>query len=542
MKGVILSGGKANQSLCQVYGNIPTALIPIYGKPIIFHILNEFIKIGIREVYVTVGYQDYKVENYINKFFHSVKIKIHFIKVDETKKPGNSLYSALEKIQKGKVFISLADTICDFKEEYLNKGDFVLASKKFDRSDLWCTVTRNSDNDLFKIRDKEREINKKELALTGIYVLNEVEVLKDLGHNDLEDSYEISYLLKKYHEKRAIKVYETGNWLDFGHIEKYQKSKKRLLEARSFNSLSFNDILGTITKKSTYTDKFVAEIKWLVNLPGKLKVLSPRVLDYSLDKGNSFVTMEYYSYQTMTEIWLFSNFNKRVFKSIIDKVLDILFLFKEEHRHVSEKDYKSVYLEKTLQRVSLIKEQNEKHLNLLLSGDKKGYVFINKRKLKSWRLLKEEVISEIAKLYNTEDNCLIHGDYCFSNLLYDINSGVLRLIDPRGIWGSSSAGDIKYDIAKLRHSIVGDYDFIVNDLFVVTIEENKIEYTIENNESQLKVKKYFDNKIAKKFNLQDIKLIEGLLFLSMIPLHANSVDRQIVLLSKAIEKLNDFSN
>jgi len=543
MKGIILSGGRADQSLCQVFGDIPTALIPIYGKPIIFHILNEFLKIGITEVYITIGHQAHRVESYVNNFFQSSKMKVHFILVDETKKPGNSLFEAIKKIKSGKVFISLADTICEFDKTYIDKGDYILASRKFDKSDLWCTVLRDKNNKLISIRDKEKDINKKELALTGIYVLNDISVFNELTSiNSEEDNYEISYLLKKYNEHNEIKVLETSKWLDFGHIEKYQKSKKRLLEARSFNSLTFNDTLGTITKKSTYTEKFVAEIQWLINLPNQLKVLSPRVLEYSLNQENSFVTMEYYSYQTMTEIWLFSNFNKRVLKSIIDKVLEILYLFTQEKRTVSKEDYNSVYLDKTLKRVALIQKQQHKNLEQLLSGNEEGYVSINNRKLKSWSLLQEKVISEIKNLYNENDNCLIHGDYCFSNLLYDINSGVLRLIDPRGIWGTSSAGDIKYDIAKLRHSIVGDYDFIVNDLFLLTVNNTGITYKIENTKSQLKAKKYFDNLISKEFNLKDIKLIEGLLFLSMIPLHANSSDRQVVLLAKAIEKLNDFSN
>ena len=43
MKGVILSGGKADQSICQVFGDVQTALIPVNGKPIIFHVISRII-------------------------------------------------------------------------------------------------------------------------------------------------------------------------------------------------------------------------------------------------------------------------------------------------------------------------------------------------------------------------------------------------------------------------------------------------------------------------------------------------------------------
>ena len=40
------------------------------------------------------------------------------------------------------------------------------------------------------------------------------------------------------------------------------------------------------------------------------------------------------------------------------------------------------------------------------------------------------------------------------------------MIDPRGSFGEYKIhGDKNYDIAKLQHSILGDYDFILNNLF-----------------------------------------------------------------------------
>jgi dTDP-glucose pyrophosphorylase len=541
MKAIILSGGKADQSICQVFGDIPTALIPIYGKPIIYHILNNIINLGLSEVYIAIGYQHEKVKMYVTNYLkYNSKIIVTFIKIDHTKKPGISLFKTLNEMKSGSVFITLADTICEFNRELLKKGDVVLASKKFDRSDLWCTVTRDVNNELLTIKDKEKNLDKNELALTGIYILNDITKISKLNLIKKPVDFEISYLLNIYNSTNKIKVVESKSWLDFGHIEKYQKSKKRLLEARSFNTLSFNDIFGTITKKSLHTVKFIAEIKWLINVPKSLKVLSPRVLDYSLDSSNSFVTMEYYSYQTMTEVWLYGNFSTKTYKGIIDKLLLILYLFKNEKRKVSKSDYYSVYISKTQQRLQLLSEQNNGILYKMLNGNTDGYVYINNKMLKSWKLLKQDIFNKIEDLYNENDNCFIHGDYCFSNLLYDINSGVLRLIDPRGVWGTTANGDFKYDIAKLRHSVVGDYDFIVNDLFFVEVSENGFIYEIHNNETQKKIKNYFDKKVAKNFDLNSIKLIEGLLFLTMVPLHSNSEERQIVMLAKAIEILNNL--
>ena len=54
------------------------------------------------------------------------------------------------------------------------------------------------------------------------------------------------------------------------------------------------------------------------------------------------------------------------------------------------------------------------------------------------------------------------------------------------------------------------------------------------------VEKIFDKEAVKNgFDAQEIKFIEGLLFLSMIPLHVDNLQRQTVFYLKSLELLND---
>ena len=109
------------------------------------------------------------------------------------------------------------------------------------------------------------------------------------------------------------------------------------------------------------------------------------------------------------------------------------------------------------------------------------------------------------------------------------------MIDPRGNFDIDTIyGDVRYDIAKLRHCYHGRYDEIINDLFEV--EENEgiyykfyknIDYTI------------YDEFVSKEYNIDDIELIEGLLFISMLPLHDDYPDRQKVFFARGIECLNN---
>lgn len=137
--------------------------------------------------------------------------------------------------------------------------------------------------------------------------------------------------------------------------------------------------------------------------------------------------------------------------------------------------------------------------------------------------------------------CIIHGDFCFSNILYDFVNQIIRLIDPRGSFGAKGIyGDPRYDMAKLRHSVAGMYDFIVSDLFEVREDKDGFQAVIFNMQNLNPVIENFDHKLIENgYNIQHIKLIEGLLFISMLPLHQDYPKRQLMMFLTGIVRLNE---
>ena len=179
-----------------------------------------------------------------------------------------------------------------------------------------------------------------------------------------------------------------------------------------------------------------------------------------------FIVSEYYSYPPLSEIWLYSELSIEIFKSIIDKLFKVLNFFQNYPRDLLIQNYNDIYIQKTKSRLLEIK-------NPKLSGLMKSqHIIINGVSYRNWNQLESKVFDFVSKLYNIDHNCFIHGDFCFSNILYDIRSGIFKIIDPRGLWGESTYGDIKYDFAKLRHSISGGYDYISNDLFSLSIDDS----------------------------------------------------------------------
>ena len=146
-------------------------------------------------------------------------------------------------------------------------------------------------------------------------------------------------------------------------------------------------------------------------------------------------------------------------------------------------------------------------------------------------------------LYDIDEFNIIHGDLCFSNIMIDNNLNFIKVIDPRGKFGKYDIyGDYRYELAKLLHSIDGKYDYIIKDMFdiKVNLKANNIKYDIMDNKMDFDLTniffEVFKNRIGE--DMKKIELIEALLFLSMVPLHNESLEHQYAMLSTGIKILD----
>ena len=152
--------------------------------------------------------------------------------------------------------------------------------------------------------------------------------------------------------------------------------------------------------------------------------------------------------------------------------------------------------------------------------------------------MKSDIQKRITKMYKKEDNSLIHGDLYFSNIFYDSTTKLFKLIDPRGKWGNGIGGDIKYDIAKIRHSIVGCFDIITNGLYTISYDKkNGIELSIFEPTNYQTLHTQIDNYL---------KGIDGILRLSFKSLSLENIskngsDYPVVFSDKGREILDNIS-
>ena len=89
------------------------------------------------------------------------------------------------------------------------------------------------------------------------------------------------------------------------------------MQKREFNELSIDPVLGTVTKRSRYVEKFLDEINYLRLLPPDLAVLFPRVVDYSTDWQDPWLTLGSSGYPTLAEVFVFENVDPGIWELVI---------------------------------------------------------------------------------------------------------------------------------------------------------------------------------------------------------------------------------
>lgn len=372
-------------------------------------------------------------------------------------------------------------------------------------------------------------------AFTGILRETKSELISALDR--LFTPTDLLELVIALNQKKPVN-FKSSEWIDTGHEINYADARKKLISSRSFNAISVNNHTGILTKSSKNIEKLIQEINYVGMLPTELKIFYPRIL--SSDNSVGMVQMEYYGYPNLSELQLYRAIEPLQWARIFDGLLFSLQTMKKHSFSIGPNAFKNFYFFKTLQRT-------EAYLSSLAEDDIFGTtntIFINGKECYNFGFLKDKISKRIEILYNENDFCVMHGDYCFNNILFDSVSDTLKLIDPRGSFGEGCVGiygDQKYDLAKLLHSTVGCYDYIVNNLFAIEQEGNHVNYSFPLRENQdLLELLSFDILSRLNHDKKDILFIVGLLFLSMCPLHSDNHHRQRLMYAHGLTFINNY--
>ena len=78
MKVIILAGGFGTR-LSEYTETIPKPMVPVGGRPILWHIMNRFAHFGHQDFYLALGYKAEIIKEYFLSFNQSIPIFPRFI-------------------------------------------------------------------------------------------------------------------------------------------------------------------------------------------------------------------------------------------------------------------------------------------------------------------------------------------------------------------------------------------------------------------------------------------------------------------------------
>lgn len=520
--GLIASGAYISEALAAEFGRIPPCLLPLGNDHLLHH---QFLMLSevVDEVYVSLP-SCYDLSEIDKKRLDKTGIQI--LRTDPKLKLGESISTCFKKI--GQLQSSL----------YLLFGDTLFTNITTIPTDYATTHVANNEYnwaDLSKL-DQDNRYKLEKMTLSGLFCFSDTSKLLSAIDDEQGDFIKAFH---QYNKINTIKLSSDGNWFDFGHVQTYFNSVGTVTTQRSFNSLEMTS--KRVKKTSNDKKKIHSEASWFRNLPDTLKLYTPAFLGGETNENSASYSLSNTHLSTLSNLAIFGRLNSQSWENIFSGCGDFLKecgqIQPKNTENLSKNDY---FTGKTKNRLKTL--ASTQFGEKLLSCET-----VNQRSIPKL----EDVITvtgEIIENSNHGSECVVHGDFCFSNIFYDFRSALIQVIDPRGALpdGTTSIYGLQtYDIAKLGHSVLGGYDAIMSNYLLSKIENTdiKFETAFLRSERWQNVSDAF--KQSEIYNGYEKPFIYAMiinLFLSMIPLHSDRPDRQVSMYARAMQLYTEELN
>lgn len=345
-------------------------------------------------------------------------------------------------------------------------------------------------------------------------------------------------VLNSYDAKRPMIRHEVPEWYDFGHLPLYFQSRRLIMIKRVFNRISFEDHM--LVKQSRDTLKMRAEANWFENLPRALQTHVPRFLGRVERDFLAGYATEYLYLPVLSDLAAFGALPLTSWLEILAACFEFLDKCQairpppgipEASPDFARRFGDEMITAKTWARLSAYAEASGLSLEAPIRVNGHGFA--------SLRGAVERALGAIPP--TTPDHIRFwHGDVFFGNMLYDFTARRALAIDPRGqiapgelcLWG-----DWRYDLAKLSHSVIGQYDQIILGrarLFEEGPGDWRLDFAGRDHQDQ--IEDIFLDRAGARYGLGRNELLglTALLFFSMLPLHSDRPDLQRQMLANGL--------
>lgn len=518
---LIASGAYCTAELQSEFGALPPAFLPLGNKRLFQHQIARIPK-G-KSVYMTLP-ESFNLDKHDLNWLVSNKVNILFL--PEELSLGESIVAALNLIDyrtEESLSLLYGDTLLLSYPEQKN----CIAVSHVEDNYQWAYI--NSGDEPWLQEGSNLQSENTHSVVNGYFHFeNPSALIKSL----IAKRWKFLEGVNDYHAKHPMKPLHVEDWLDYGHIHTYFHSKAAFTTQRSFNELTIS--ADCVKKSSINNKKIQAEALWFQNVPPKLRKFLPQLLGVELSNENVSYELEYLHHTALNELFVFGRLPVMTWKRILAGCFDFLDTCQRYSNTEDNSDtLDRLFKDKTKERLASFCES--------FSIDSSAVWHVNggaKHSIDSLLALANKHLPKAPGAIS-----VIHGDFCFSNILFDFRTSNVKTIDPRGLTSNgefSVYGDIRYDIAKLSHSIIGEYDWIIAGYYTLTRKDYSIDFELSSSDTLHEIQAMFVEKIEQKYGVSYIELLamQLHLFLSMLPLHSDDEARQFALFANAFRIAN----
>ena len=517
-KVCILSAGKGIR-LGSLTKFLNKSLLPINHKAVISHIIEKFPEDI--DIIVATGYQGEKVKEYLHHAHPNRNIVTVDVKNFEGpgSGPGLSLLACRKHLQCPFIIYAADTMILEDSLPLPDRNWMGVASIDSEDSENFCTVDIK-DGKINKLFDKEKGNNT--LAFIGVSGINDFNLFWKSLENDrslINNEHQLSNGLKALVEYDYYP--EKFTWKDTGTVRSYYETRNFFEKLdENFNFDKINEFTYFVNKRVI---KYFGDEKNIDMRYQRSKMLSG--LCPPIDKK----TRWFISYRKIKGTTLYNCLNPQVTNDFLTWLQKNLW---KEVKNLSEVEFSNscqkFYKDKTLNRLREFykKYPDYKGQNYNVNGSQVSSIETILMNI-DWQSLFDGIQSNF------------HGDLQFDNVLKTgwLSNGKddFKLLDWRQDFGGTvESGDIYYDLSKLYGGLTLPYHLIKKNKF--SYFENEISgvtYDFETSHMLDESRTVFEKFIKNfKYDLKKIKIIRGLIFLNMAPLHENPFDKMLYHMSR----------
>lgn len=543
---IVLAAGTVTQDFVSVFNATTPAMLPYEGRPLIYQTIVNHLRHCGRDVIIAVPDGEPRLEQFLRAAFRE-RVNLLISRVPslggsptDTLRVAINEYTALQPADRPAMIVhgdiyfeeingSRPSGPTAYVQPYIDSDKYAYFYVDGDK-----THHASGPQGAQLLRDNAHH---RQTDIGAYWIPSLDQIKQHLSHDDCPRT--VGGLLSSAYQK-SLQLCPDNLWCDLGHLDSATQIRTRLIGSREFNSLSIDERRGIITKKSSKATKLLQEINYYNRLPRHLSIYFPRLHDVSLGKSPSY-SMEFYSYRTLSEYLVFFEFPASVWRRVLEGIFAITKEFAEFlGPPVDTAQHFEFYCGKLQMRMEEIVPGT--HLRELVDRE---HVVVNGVHYKGWRSyipLIEEAIVRMGQNYRSS---VVHGDLCFSNILYDPQTGLTKLIDPRGdFFEEGCFGDPRYDLAKLLHSFHGGYDFILHEMYDLVETENGFKFDRFRSKEAEELGEQLLNWLEDQtpYPIHDLLTLEAMLFLSMLPLHSEDEKRQTAFYLVGLQILNKVFN